>query len=122
MFVQRLANHWGRVIDARPKLSDFEGQRWAYHEAEEGESFEAPFKPKHCACVTTHFSMRKKSIMMGSSGGPLCTPFQSPDHQPQGQPSQPAHPPVHQGLLLLFLGVFLFSLIFIWSFQSLVKS
>ena len=56
MFVQRLANRWGRMIDVRPKLSDFEGQRWASREAEEAESFEAPFKPKHCACVTTRFS------------------------------------------------------------------
>ena len=57
MFVQRLANHRGRVIDARPKLSDFEGQGWAHREAEEAESFEAPFKPKRCACVITHFSV-----------------------------------------------------------------
>lgn len=57
MFVQRLANHRGRVIDARPKLSDFEGQGWAHREAEKAESFEAPFKPKRCACVITHFSV-----------------------------------------------------------------
>lgn len=77
------------------------------------------------SCLSWHF----KGLSEWSAGASCLQPYPHPHlRAEQGISShcdatlQGSQSLLLQGSLLLFLGVFLFSLIFIWSFQSLVKS
>lgn len=59
LFIQRLVNHQGYMIDMRPKLNGFKGQSWVFREANEaitsGSSFwTLPFKVWYCPHISVN--------------------------------------------------------------------